>query len=737
MKCQFRRVALLSLWMLPLATAGCFPDYPAPKEADGDAHEDVAGDLDGTVDAIEDAIEDAHEVATGETRSDVTDAAPDSELDTAEARPEIFDASDTSPEVVAETEVSDVAETAADTEPPLDTADDIADTADIADTNDAAEVEVDPCPGGCTHLDEACRVGVCGEAGCEAVDSEGACDDEVACTSDDRCEAGVCVGDAVVCVAKDDCHIAGLCNPSSGICSEPQKGDNSACDDFDGCTEAEACITGVCSGGVVPDDSGDWSTRAPATLGPCELVVDESGDLWWFVSLTETSTNFGQSPGGANIVLNLPAPSTFGVGVIRLDARGKPISAMLLAHSSEAVELPPVPSVVARIIKTPTNQALPIVVITAEGPTHFPVANGELTSTPRDGALLTFFAVYYNADGTRQNAMQIESESFGPIGDLKATNYPGISIGATGQVALAIPLAADKTAEVIGKESVRAGAEAVASTWFVKLSSGSLLWSRILEGTSPAFRMASSQVLSMDAAGSVWTAGWYAGTAHWRRATETIALDEIPDVGQGYGMFVGRIDSSARLNVTSYYYGLGKPFSVRESDIGGKTALTVALSGVLSQPSPSGPTPIFGVAGSSTILVLEFDQTLLGRTLRGTAGLAGTTYRQAELVALLGTTGEFGDGTTTVQVEAPSSLIRVPTLDTQWSVSLAEPIPTASNPSFIVDRLAASARGGFVVLGRANRGDFALQTSPSQAILEGESYLFELNSENGQVCTQR
>lgn len=760
MKSQWRSVAMLSFGLFPLAAIGCFPDYPAPKDVDGETIEDVAGDLDGALDGLADSVEDTREVTLGETASDVTDVVPDTALDTAETSSEIVDAVEPPPEVAVETEVSEVAdsgdsaepvdssdthdiavdtaanddtavaETAADTELPSDMAE------DIADTTDTAEVEVDPCPSGCTHLDEACKVGVCGEAGCEAIDADGDCDDDLACTTDDRCEAGVCVGDAVVCEPKDDCHIAGVCNPSNGLCSDPTKNNNTGCNDADQCTEGDACQAGICVGGGLPDDSGDWSIRAPASLGPTELVVDSAGALWWFVSLTATTTDFGTSAAGGNILITLPSPSTFGVGVVRMDAHGKPVSAMLLAHSSTPVELPPVPSVVARIITTPNNQSLPVVVMTGEGATHFPGAGGDTTLTPRAGARLTYFAAYYNADGTRQNVMQVESEAFAPIGDLKAVNYPGITIGANGQVALAIPLEADKTAEVTGKASIRASAEAVASTWYVKLGSGLLLWSRILEGTSPTLRFATSQVLSMDADGDVWTAGWYVGTAHWRRADEAVSLSEIPDVGQSYGMFVGHIDTSAALVLTSHFKGFGRPFRVRQAEDGTRTALVVVLSGVLSEVSQAGSTPITGSTGVGTVPLLEFDASSLTRTLTGTAAVSAVAYRGTELDVLLATTGEFGDGTKVVQVEAEDALVRVPTSDSEWSFPLAVPVDTANNPAFIVERLTTKGQG-FVALGRAFRGGYRIQTSPSTTVIEGEVYLFQINSENGQVCEQR
>jgi hypothetical protein len=49
-----------------------------------------------------------------------------------------------------------------------------------------------------------------------------ACDDGNACTQTDTCQAGVCTGgNPVTCTALDQCHTAGTCNPTTGICSNP------------------------------------------------------------------------------------------------------------------------------------------------------------------------------------------------------------------------------------------------------------------------------------------------------------------------------------------------------------------------------------------------------------------------------------------------------------------------------------------------------------------------------------
>src|SRR5690606_6528563 len=54
------------------------------------------------------------------------------------------------------------------------------------------------------------------------------CSDGNACTTTDSCQAGVCQGgDPITCGALDSCHEAGVCDPSTGLCSDPVKPDGS------------------------------------------------------------------------------------------------------------------------------------------------------------------------------------------------------------------------------------------------------------------------------------------------------------------------------------------------------------------------------------------------------------------------------------------------------------------------------------------------------------------------------
>ena len=106
----------------------------------------------------------------------------------------------------------------------------------------------------CTASDQCHVAGVCnpssGTCSNPAANDGTACNDGNACTQTDSCQAGVCTGsNPVVCTASDQCHVAGTCNPSTGTCSNPAAANGAACNDGNGCTQTDTCQSGVCVGG--------------------------------------------------------------------------------------------------------------------------------------------------------------------------------------------------------------------------------------------------------------------------------------------------------------------------------------------------------------------------------------------------------------------------------------------------------------------------------------------------------
>jgi hypothetical protein len=108
----------------------------------------------------------------------------------------------------------------------------------------------------CSALDQCHDVGVCNNATglCSNPNKPDgtACDDANASTVNDVCGAGTCAGSDlcanVVCSALDPCHDAGVCDHATGSCSSPAKANGSACDDADPNTVNDACYNGACGG---------------------------------------------------------------------------------------------------------------------------------------------------------------------------------------------------------------------------------------------------------------------------------------------------------------------------------------------------------------------------------------------------------------------------------------------------------------------------------------------------------
>src|SRR5581483_11094111 len=122
----------------------------------------------------------------------------------------------------------------------------------------------------CTDSD-VCVRGTC--RGSTVADGT-SCSDGNACTQTDTCQAGACVGgDPVTCSAADPCHTAGVCDPATGVCSNPAAPDGAGCNDGNGCTVNDTCAGGACTSGppivcVALDACHDVGVCDPA-VGAC------------------------------------------------------------------------------------------------------------------------------------------------------------------------------------------------------------------------------------------------------------------------------------------------------------------------------------------------------------------------------------------------------------------------------------------------------------------------------------
>jgi uncharacterized repeat protein (TIGR01451 family) len=148
-------------------------------------------------------------------------------------------------------------------------------------------IHVDKCHGVvCTASDQCHDAGTCdpntGLCSNPTKTDGSACDDGNACTQTDTCQAGTCTGsNPVTCTASDQCHVPGICDPQTGLCSNPAKTDGSACNDGNACTQTDTCQSGTCTGSnpvtcTASDQCHDAGTCDPGS-GQCSNPAKADG----------------------------------------------------------------------------------------------------------------------------------------------------------------------------------------------------------------------------------------------------------------------------------------------------------------------------------------------------------------------------------------------------------------------------------------------------------------------------
>ncbi len=105
----------------------------------------------------------------------------------------------------------------------------------------------------CSASDQCHNAGICditsGQCSNPAKGDGTTCDDGNACTQTDSCQGGTCTGtNLMTCAPGDQCHL-GVCDPGSGACTNPPAQDGTACNDGNACTQTDTCLLGVCMGG--------------------------------------------------------------------------------------------------------------------------------------------------------------------------------------------------------------------------------------------------------------------------------------------------------------------------------------------------------------------------------------------------------------------------------------------------------------------------------------------------------
>src|SRR5439155_756793 len=95
-------------------------------------------------------------------------------------------------------------------------------------------------------------------------------------------QAGACVGaNPAVCIAADQCHTAGVCNPATGACSNPAKPNGTSCNDANACTQSDTCQAGACVGANPVVCTADKQCHTAGTCdpapGPCSNPPKPNG----------------------------------------------------------------------------------------------------------------------------------------------------------------------------------------------------------------------------------------------------------------------------------------------------------------------------------------------------------------------------------------------------------------------------------------------------------------------------
>ena len=134
----------------------------------------------------------------------------------------------------------------------------------------------------CRFLDGPCSRGVCQPDGTCAKEPRN--NDELClaganlCTDVGACRNGSCVaGSAVVCTAADECHVAGVCDPETGRCSNPAAPDGTDCGTNGQCQNGR-CVEPCLAVNAVCDPNND--TCCSGEGGTCgeNAACSEAGE---------------------------------------------------------------------------------------------------------------------------------------------------------------------------------------------------------------------------------------------------------------------------------------------------------------------------------------------------------------------------------------------------------------------------------------------------------------------------
>src|SRR5206468_3236436 len=118
------------------------------------------------------------------------------------------------------------------------------------------------CNDGNVCTDDACDPAT----GCTHTNNSVSCNDGSACTTNDACSGGLCVGGPPTNCNDGNVCTTDACNPATG-CTHTNN--TAPCDDGNACTVNDTCTGGVCSG-QIPSECNDGN---PCTDDGCSPVT--------------------------------------------------------------------------------------------------------------------------------------------------------------------------------------------------------------------------------------------------------------------------------------------------------------------------------------------------------------------------------------------------------------------------------------------------------------------------------
>ncbi|HIA02132.1 MAG TPA: hypothetical protein EYN66_09505, partial [Myxococcales bacterium] len=141
-----------------------------------------------------------------------------------------------------------------------------------------------------------------------------ACDDGSACTQDDKCQGGTCVGTAKACSASEKACVVNLCNAGNGECEEQPEPVTTVCNDGNFCTVSDHCDgVGQCTGNAKVCAQGEdpcYVSKCDAGLGGCVSVPAIAGTKCEDGLLCTVNDQCDGSGGCGGSAPNCPTPET-------------------------------------------------------------------------------------------------------------------------------------------------------------------------------------------------------------------------------------------------------------------------------------------------------------------------------------------------------------------------------------------------------------------------------------------